>query len=58
MPRYGIEYENKGVKFSRETTAKTSKDAEAINAKFKLKGQVHEVVSTQQTNIVKWSLTF
>jgi len=53
MPRYGIEYENKGVKFSRETTAKTEKDAEVINAKFNLKGQVHEVVSTQQTNIVK-----
>jgi hypothetical protein len=51
MPRYGIEYQNKGVKFSRETTAKTAKDAEAINNKFKLKGQVNEIVSTEKTNI-------
>jgi len=53
MSRYGIEYENKGVKYSRETTAKTSKDAEAVNKKFKLNGQVNEIVGTQEAKFIK-----
>ena len=53
MPRYGIEYTKNEKKFSRETTAKTKEDADVINDKFNIKGEVHEIVSTEKTDIVK-----
>lgn len=53
MPRYGIEYTKNETKYSRETTAKTQQEADAINERFNLKGEVNEIVKTEKTDIAK-----
>jgi thioredoxin-related protein len=57
MPRYGIEYtketENGTAKFSRETTAETEAENKEIIDKFGIKGTSHEVLYTEETDIVK-----
>jgi hypothetical protein len=53
MPRYGIEYPNKDGKASRETSANSQQEADAIIDKFNIKGGVaHEIVKIEETDIV------
>tara|TARA_R110000782_G_scaffold242516_1_gene329003 strand:+ start:95 stop:268 length:174 start_codon:yes stop_codon:yes gene_type:complete len=53
MPRYGIEYPKNGGTSSRETSANSQQEADAIIGKFGIKGGVaHEIVKTETTDIV------